>query len=1206
MRTATPFLNAYRKSVPSPELIRGSRGRDACLVDLALHFLATRLPRETVDAVPFLLSGYPQLAGERELPSRELQSLRHLCPAYASPYAWTTALEVHQSITEVNRAYRVEREGRAVRRQAASDDLLNVLETTLIQPAPYVERRLTLAVPGPGRVFVDHRKTRLDYVIPSVSEADIACRGYELIKRSHNPPIAIRWSALLDVAREIDKSERSPDWHTKTGLNSINLEQRLSKVNLKSLDQELFRDGVLTLEGVRHLVGMLSSGKSTLVLALLLTLARPEYSRRILVLSSDTTSAATLSARLHAHGVNATVLSSFDRRDEHLSSIHWHQAMTGASGWSMSGMGRLVANFGVACPLDGHQVELRPVTGIDHGTLRFPLMSEKPCHSIEQEASSRIAQDEQEETSTAPAKRSCPLYSKCPAQSQQRNAVDAQVLIMTAPAFLMMNPDRHVLSSSMSFPELAQFTRDLVIVDEADEVQRSLDEHFAVPAPIMGGEGSYLPQSALAVHTALLEQGGAQYISRLNVAWQARLSRLEIAVSGLYSILLNRWDDMSGLHLESEFTAATILCKLWKTRADAIRGVRDFQITGETEIAFQRILSMTGRLATLDEPDPLPSDTDHGDTDGEDALSQSATETLVSLRSRLRNGASWRSLLPEVQEALTASLLEFNTFEVVTGNPGKQLKAAERNALGILAALYANIILSSFNFLVRNQAAVSAAFQLDEYTLLDATRELMRKYRALLPESPNGNAFGLVYEHHRQGDTPRGDLKLVSNLGVGRYLLTNLHALLQSEGQAGPHVLLLSGTSWAGGRMTMNPMRKNGNVPSAQLPRSLPEGVASPSYDVQVRVSGYLEQPEQEREQLRHSECELVAVPAGDGRALTVSGLPTEVRRINLQRIAEHLTTETGGRTRLEWQWVRNEQSWGTGFSDERHRALLVVQSYQDAAVVANAIQRQIDTGSAPNHRVYSLVSDRVVRSNAVKDPILQLLSGVVAMPRSLVEDFGLSPKGSILIAPLSVIARGHNILNKHGVAAVSTIYFLHRPHPRPDDRSGIVGQVNRFAIECLNGDARRIPGTTAVERGRTQRYVARMIARRALSARGGYSMMPPDEQARFAWNLLTPLWQTIGRGIRGGVPVYVGFIDSKFSPGDFHGEPETASRSCLRQVLAQLHDALDEKRNADHAIAQKLYGPLYECLNRMFDGVQISAEVRDRAEFVSEQLQSE
>ena len=609
MRSASNFLAGYRKASCNPDLFRAGQNKEVALVDLALHFLSEFLPGENVAVIPFLLSGYSKLIKDDSQFLRAIQNLRYYCPSFCSAYAWTAAAEVHSDFPEINRAYRIEAT-LPVPRSAASDAILEHLHTALHDCAPHAMRSVTFATPGLGTVYVDHRKTKLEYRIPFRSEAEVSSKRYELIRRTHNPPIAVRWSALVDVAGMVDRTEASPDWLAATGLKPLNLARRLEKITLHAVDHALFRDGILSIEGIRHLVGMLSSGKSGLVLALLLTLARREYGKRILVLSPDTTAAALLSSRLKAHGISSTVLSSFRNRDEHLSAIHWHQAMTCKSGWSMEGVGHLVRDFQVACPLDGHQLELNAVTGIDHGDLRFPLMDEKPCHSIEQEGSVQVDEDEQvsSESLNRKRKRSCPLFSCCPAQSQQRSAVDAQVIVMTAPAFLMMNPDDNVLAESMSFPELAQFDRDLVIVDEADSVQRVFDEHFSIQASIMGGEGSYLPQSALSLHAAVQQEGGAQYVSRMNVAWQNRLSRLGIAVSGLYSLLLNRWHDMSGFNLDTEFTAATIFCQLWKTRADKLRGTRDSRLMGETEAAFQKILGMTGQLSTLDEPDPFSRD----------------------------------------------------------------------------------------------------------------------------------------------------------------------------------------------------------------------------------------------------------------------------------------------------------------------------------------------------------------------------------------------------------------------------------------------------------------------------------------------------------------------------------------------------------------------------------------------------------------------
>jgi hypothetical protein len=119
MRTASKFLDAYRKLAPNPELFRGGRNNEVALVDLALHLLTQFLPDEPVGVIPFLLSGYPGLAGSDPRILGAIQNLRHYCTSFSSPYAWGAAIEIHAETPDVNRAYRAEVALRARRREAA-------------------------------------------------------------------------------------------------------------------------------------------------------------------------------------------------------------------------------------------------------------------------------------------------------------------------------------------------------------------------------------------------------------------------------------------------------------------------------------------------------------------------------------------------------------------------------------------------------------------------------------------------------------------------------------------------------------------------------------------------------------------------------------------------------------------------------------------------------------------------------------------------------------------------------------------------------------------------------------------------------------------------------------------------------------------------------------------------------------------------------
>ncbi len=105
-------------------------------------------------------------------------------------------------------------------------------------------------------------------------------------------------------------------------------------------------------------------------------------------------------------------------------------------------------------------------------------------------------------------------------------------------------------------------------------------------------------------------------------------------------------------------------------------------------------------------------------------------------------------------------------------------------------------------------------------------------------------------------------------------------------------------------------------------------------------------------------------------------------------------------------------------------------------------------------------------------------------------------------------------------------------------------------------------------------------MVRMALAMRGGYRSLPPLFKAQFAWNLLTPTWQTIGRGIRGGCPIYVGFVDAKFAPESFAGRNDTPQTSVLLQALLQLDAAFDyDAIGAESIVARRLYQPFYEAL---------------------------
>lgn len=1148
-------------------------------VELCLRYVDLHLQGRGVDAVPHLLLGYDGLVasfatGDGAL--RRLANLRHVASRLGSVAAWNEALRAHSAAPQALRCYEVA-DGRAAVRRTANPKFLAHLDATLNGPVPWAEQRIVPAAPGEYRVRANRNQSVLAYAVPPVAVP--LPERYAFPERPRHAPIHLSMADLLDVARAIDEREAAPGW--PESVKPLALTRRLSEVRLEGTAPGFWdaQTGHLTLEGVTHLVGMLSSGKSTLVWGLLfgLTLDR-RHPYRVALMATDTVQAAAYATRLRLHGVSATVLSSARRRDRHLEGIHWQQG-TIVGGATLQSVGEAVEGFGTACPLDGFQPEPRVIQGAMRGGNRdFPALDEKPCHTLQPVRS--VPDDGPDggdpEVDGDDERRSCPLWSRCPLQSQQRDAVTASVLILTPEAFAHMTPDRWVSDRRLTIPELLQFEADVVLVDEVDAVQKRLDAAFAPLSPIMGDERDvFAPFVGRQTSEALRKRSGAQFRNPVNTRWQSNFFNFFRLVGVMYAMLQAEEHVLAPFFGDGPFTAGSLLHDLRR-----LRHRRDGTDGGPADSEFLQVASVAAGIArtAMAEED--------GDAVGPDRIGaaldpafRAAAEALGRVAIAVFRADDYRPPVEGLMRELNGSLAPFNA------KGAKQARrdplSLEGNALVLLLAVVADLVLWHYHWLVRSQAAVARDLGMEDGALFGAAANLGKHYRTVIPANPAGSLFGLQYDPPRGPDRNLrgGRLTLVNHLGVGRHLLCHLHDLLAHEGQAGPHVLLLSGTSWAGGGIVRRfpPAREGGDAVVAE--------VASPVYDVQVPVKGVLRQPDEEVQAVVRSIFRLVPfMTAGmAGRpasALRASGLPQPVRRQALAEMTHRLAEKRDLTNMFEQVWDEMEARWPDGSMADRRRAMLVVNSYADAQAVAFALTGALPASREAPWHVRCLVPDRDDPDVAFSDG----LRDVERLPRALVERFGETPERSILVAPLSVVARGHNILNGKGKAAISTIYFLHRPHPRPDDLSSAVGRLNRYAVDRFD---RRVDPTDyagLADCARRMRFGATAIVREAMDNRGGYSTLPPHLKASFAWDMLTPLWQAIGRGIRGGVPVFVGFVDRQFAPGAMDGGDgeDTPDSSALVLARDELRRAVDRAENPKcHEIAARLYGPFLEALSR-------------------------
>ena len=185
-----------------------------------------------------------------------------------------------------------------------------------------------------------------------------------------------------------------------------------------------------------------------------------------------------------------------------------------------------------------------------------------------------------------------------------------------------------------------------------------------------------------------------------------------------------------------------------------------------------------------------------------------------------------------------------------------------------------------------------------------------------------------------------------------------------------------------------------------------------------------------------------------------------------------------------------------------------------------------------------------------------------------------------ILIAPLMAIERGHNIVASDGSARIGSVYFLVRPMPVPHEFGLAVRDMNHWAMSRWT---ERVTGAEPDSVGRRwseYRADAYRAWHAILRDPGRYRNTTPERRRNIAWTQLVALWQTAGRGVRGGSSVRVHFCDAAFAPNSAKGLPDTEETSLLVAMRKELGGYLNEDMQSDgpgareREICRALYEP--------------------------------
>jgi hypothetical protein len=256
-------------------------------------------------------------------------------------------------------------------------------------------------------------------------------------------------------------------------------------------------------------------------------------------------------------------------------------------------------------------------------------------------------------------------------------------------------------------------------------------------------------------------------------------------------------------------------------------------------------------------------------------------------------------------------------------------------------------------------------------------------------------------------------------------------------------------------------------------------------------------------------DVQMVAVCDRDGQPVRVSGKASPAQRL----------LRVGQLTFSMWdEFLREHLSGLASDPSTRARAkvLLVTGSYSESRQAAEALSKAIGGSAEANRRIRYVVKP----SGAGRDPFESQ-----AIPPREIESFGKSG-ADVLIAPLPVIARGHNIVlpGSNGISAIASIFVLVRPVP-VDDAARLLAHVSYES----NRSSRSGVGDTVAKAIESERRSAERCLREIKNATGPFGSLPTNLRHAILCDVLVDLAQLAGRCRRGGTDVRVYLVDGAF-----------------------------------------------------------------------------
>ncbi|MCT7992568.1 hypothetical protein [Laspinema olomoucense] len=1122
-------------------------------------FMEKFIQVDSLEGAPLILSGMASIVNAPSFASarQAIFNMRLLSLKYVTQKSLQQAIAIYNNFHYCNQtqgAYKINPETLQFQRTDPLEDPL-ITKAVQILSQPLAQQLYSATFANPRQlmtVALSEEKTALRLPIGPIS-APLAQSRTHSVDRLPTGKIRIPLSELHELAVSMDaREENYPE--KRRG----NWEKRFQHFALMvpETGEGLREEKAITLEGIKHLIGLPGAGKTTVLVLIAMWLGRRGYKAMFIFPSIEV--ARQYMAELAFHGVKVGMLvgQSDETRRRHADNVAEAIASsTVAANAASGGNGGFAYTleeaevFGMNCVLPAFSTADTSMWGFGYA----------PCKEILQ---SRGKEGKQKNYL-------CPVWTMCGRNKAPRDLLDADIWVGHVFSMDTEVPP-HAIREQIRYFELIARTFDVVVFDEADMVQSNLDAYGAATLQLSGAENSIHSVIHEQIHNRFARGENYRLLDREVELYSRDLSEfgdhntsLVTAVQNLSSSRIqNRYKDQM-------LTVSRIIGDLldgleknfsWRDRLDPEevkqgfsknRALREFW-----EIAAYRAFYDRTGMETPDWPkaDLCARTLGIARTDLEEKLQhlihhfrRYLAENLIERRDQI------------VQEI--ADLFLSVCFCQRSQSSQDCTPPANAEEVITLLVCITFVILGYQRIVPRTRTMVAEGLIREPIVQSTASEEL----RKVIPENILGSFSGVKYSF-KSAQTTRiqarnVELSYITFVGAPRLLMHRFHRLFEAESQPmGPATLMTSATSFL---------------------------EASPAYHINSGPD-YLLKPIQVEQDPKRSFYYFKWIPDSDNRSepLKYSGAG-ELRNRNLEKMVEFLVRKGTVKSEI-YKAIRNFDV----RDDIYRKAALIVNSYEQARTLKKYLNDY--------HPEVGKRTKAVVRS---------LKSGEQAsdfVTTAQCEALGDDETCDILIFPMLAIGRGVNIVFTKGPrkldAAIGTIYFLTRPHPTTDDMQLLYSLAGRatqeFDSKVFTESEDFSDITKAWQQSRKNIWAsAGRLLREPLMA----SRLGEDLFKSFAANQMVGILQTIGRGMRNGCPVQVYFVDSAWAYQSTKNQPDSGRDSLLVQMRIILEECVNHPDPVTRQIYQELYGAFLEPLRRI-EGVVYPASLRSSVDFADEE----